>query len=81
MDNGSKFWLAIWAMIGITILGSIAAIGGCVYKTNELAVTTVDKAVEKGVDPMVAKCAMMLGGTSTISANETAICLSVASKK
>ena len=80
MDNDSKFWLSIWGIIGVVVLGSTALIGGCVYKNSELALSVVNNAVQKGLDPLVAKCAMLVG-SANISAAETAICLSVTNKK
>lgn len=78
--SDNRFWLAFWAIIAIVILGITGMIGGCVYKTNERNAGIVSDAVSKGVDPMVAKCALLVGSFADVSAAEAAIC-AAASKK
>ena len=86
MSNGI-FWLGVWAIIGGTILGIISLVGSCSNKATEMSSSVVTSAVQKGIDPMVAKCAMLIGqtnvsaGQQNVSAAETAICLSVTNKK
>lgn len=75
-----KVWLGFWAIIGGTVLGIISLVGSCSNKATEMSNSVVTSAVQKGVDPMVAKCAMLIGQTN-VSAAETAICLSVTNKK
>lgn len=83
MDS-NKLWALFWILITVTILGTVATMGGCVYKTNENNTKVVSEAIQKGIDPILAKCAAMLG--SNVSANsslgtaETAICLTATSK-
>jgi hypothetical protein len=81
-----KFWTTFWVLIAIMILGGIGTIGGCVYKSNENSTRVISEAIQKGSDPIIAKCALLLGSsnfsnTNNISSAETAICLSAANKK
>lgn len=78
--SDNKFWFGFWFLVAAVILGTVGTIGGCVYKTNERNATIVSEAVAKGVDPMIAKCALLVGSTSQVSAAEAAIC-AAASKK
>jgi hypothetical protein len=78
--SSEKFWLGIWMIVGGVILGIISLVGGCVTKNTEMSNSVVTSAVQKGLDPMVAKCAMLIG-QNNVSAAETAICLSVTNKK
>lgn len=80
MSDFNRFWLAFLAIVAIVILGIVGTIGGCVYKTDERNATIVSDAVSKGVDPMVTKCALLVGSSSNVSAAEAAIC-AAASKK
>ena len=78
--SDNRFWLGFWTIVGIVILGIVGTIGGCVYKTNERNAGIVSDAVGKGVDPMVVKCALLVGSSSQVSAAEAAICAAAAKK-
>jgi hypothetical protein len=78
--SSEKFWLGIWMIVGGVILGSISLIGSCANKSTEMSNSVVTTAVQRGIDPMVARCAMLIGQTN-VDAAQTAICLSVTNKK
>ena len=78
MDHEEKFWLLVWAMLVILCLGIASQITGCINKNNQDELTVVNNAIQKGIDPIVAKCAMMINAskvTSSDKTNDTMICL------
>lgn len=78
--SDNQFWLGFWTIISIVILCITGTIGGCVYKTNKRNAGIVSDAVTKGVDPMVVKCALLVGSSSQVSAAEAAICAAATKK-
>ena len=74
--SDEKFWLGVCTIFAVITLGTVSLVTGCVTKNTEMASNVVNSAVQKGIDPVVAKCAMLVGTTSNISPAETAICLS-----
>lgn len=78
MDHEEKFWLLFWAMLVILALGIASQITGCISKNNQDELTVVNNAIQKGVDPIIAKCAMMINTskvTSTNNSNDTMMCI------
>lgn len=57
-DN--HFWIRFWLCICAVAIAGIGTIGGCVAYES----TLVSKAIEKGADPIAARCAMMMGANS-----------------
>lgn len=58
LNNESVKWIGIWAMIAVIILGITTTVSSCITQDTQLRAEALKAAVEKGVDPMVAKCAM-----------------------
>lgn len=78
MDSADKFWLLFWAMVVFLALGIASQITGCITKNNQDELTVVNNAIQKGVDPIVAKCAIMINNSKISSdskSNDTMICL------
>lgn len=73
--NSEKFWLIFWAIIIAGVLGTISSVGGCVSKGKEIEASVITNAIQRGIDPITAKCAMMIGGNTPLGSAETAICL------
>jgi len=71
MDSEGKFWVTIWAIFAVIILGVAGTISSCVQQDNQRDNETMQKAVASGVDPLVARCAVH--GVSNDS-NMTTIC-------
>ena len=78
MDSQDKFWLLFWVMVVILALGIVSQITGCITKNNQDELTVVNNAIQKGVDPIVTKCAIMINNSKISSdskSNDTMICL------
>lgn len=73
MDNENKFWLALWTMCGVCILG----IGVLMTYSAHLEDTKLTQMVENGVDPLRAKCAL----SSTEATKASAVCIALANEK
>lgn len=55
-DN--KFWISLWALFTVCVLAVVIAIGACyVYSSY-----TIRQMVEKGADPIKARCAIYSSG-------------------
>ena len=54
----SKFWLILWAMIFVTLLGSTSIVASCVQQNNAQEIAAIDKYIAKGIDPIKARCAV-----------------------
>lgn len=78
--SDNKFWVLFWTILGLVAFGLIGTIGGCVYKSSERNAQIVAEAIQKGEDPIKAKCATLIGSFSTMTTGEAAIC-GAASKK
>lgn len=82
MDHEEKFWLLFWGILATLFIVITSQITGCVAKKNELETNVVNNAIQKGVDPIVAKCAMMINSQNKVNnnTNDTMICLNAAKR-
>lgn len=82
MHSSDKFWLLLWAVFGAVILGVTGMVSSCVSHTKETTAAVIKDAMKSGVDPIVARCAMILNNTTAASVgpNETLICLNATKK-
>ena len=80
MDSSGKYWLGFWGMVGTVICVCVFAITSCIQQTNDKNVQVIKESVAKGADPLAAKCAMLVGGTSNVTPSELAICMSAPKK-
>jgi hypothetical protein len=54
MEEGNKFWVAIWKICALAFVGCIVSIGGCVYgQSNQ-----VKQLILAGKDPILSMCAI-----------------------
>jgi hypothetical protein len=69
MDQEGKFWATCWSILGATLVGLTAVIGGCTtYQTS-----AVKEMVKGGAEPLAAACAVGTGA-------ESKVCIVLASK-
>lgn len=80
MGNEHKFWLGFWGILALATIFTTAIIAGCNVKNHENEAMVINNAVQKGLDPIVAKCAMLVGSVNNFSSAETAVCLAVVKK-
>lgn len=73
MDNENKFWLALWTMCGACVLG----ISALMTYSAHLEDSKLTHMVEKGADPLRAKCAL----SSVESSKSSAVCVALANEK
>lgn len=58
--NENEFWVKVWALVAGGVLGIALTIGACDAYSNY----TMLQMVEKGADPIKARCSVYGSGTS-----------------
>ncbi len=74
MDSESMFWVTVWKIVATSVVLLVAIAGGCTTTERIL----ISKAIEAGVDPIEARCAIV--GVRRNQA-DAAICAIVANKE
>lgn len=52
MDASDAFWIAVFRTIAVVLVALIVTIGGCEWHKSYM----VNEAVERGIDPIRARC-------------------------
>ena len=66
MDNEQKFWVSIWSIVSITLVGLVLTISSCTISQNG----KITDLIKNGTDPIAARCSIV-GPSST----EIAMCM------
>ena len=54
MEDERKFWMSIWTLVALFFITLVICITtACIHNTNKIS-----EAINNGVDPIAAKCAM-----------------------